>query len=255
MLSSFSARIILLVSVFSSILCSSLQAHPQDEDIILDIEQGVMSLDTETLKRERIAAEKRKQQRQLNALPTQQKFLKYIEAGIEHIVPKGLDHILFVVGLFFSTLSIKRLLLFVTAFTGAHTATLGLAALGWVSVPGWIVEPLIALSIAYVALENLLSKEPSRSRIYWIFGFGLLHGLGFASVLVDYGLPQNAMILALVAFNIGVEIGQLLIILSLLVVFYGFRTSRYYRRCIQIPISVIIGLAGSYWFIERVFLS
>lgn len=139
-------------------------------------------------------------------------FIDYIPVGFDHIVPKGLDHILFVLGLFFLSTRMGPLLWQISAFTLAHTITLALAALGYVSVPGSIVEPLIALSIVYVAVENLYTEGLSPWRPFVIFGFGLLHGLGFASVLAEFGLPDNAFIPALVGFNIGVEIGQLAVI-------------------------------------------
>lgn len=139
-------------------------------------------------------------------------FFSYIPTGFDHIVPLGLDHILFVLGLFFLSTRLKPLLWQVSAFTLAHTITLALAALGYVTVPGSIVEPLIALSIAYVAIENLFSRGLSPWRPVIIFGFGLLHGLGFASVLAEFGLPQGQFVPALIGFNIGVEIGQLCVI-------------------------------------------
>ena len=141
-----------------------------------------------------------------------QTFLRYIPVGFDHIVPKGLDHILFVLGLFFLSTRMHTLLWQVSAFTLAHTITLALAASGVVTIPGSIVEPLIALSIVYVAVENLFTDGLSRWRPYIIFGFGLLHGLGFASVLAEFGLPAGSFIPALIGFNIGVEIGQIAVI-------------------------------------------
>ena len=139
-------------------------------------------------------------------------FLNYIPVGFDHIVPLGLDHILFVLGLFFLSTRMGPLLWQVSAFTLAHTITLALAALGYVTVPGSIVEPLIALSIVYVAVENLFTDGLSRWRPFIIFGFGLLHGLGFASVLAEFGLPEGTFVPALIGFNIGVEVGQLAVI-------------------------------------------
>lgn len=139
-------------------------------------------------------------------------FFQYIPVGFDHIVPKGLDHILFVLGLFFLSTKMGPLLWQISAFTLAHTITLALAALGYVTIPGSIVEPLIALSIVYVAVENLFNDGLSRWRPLIIFGFGLLHGLGFASVLAEFGLPEGSFIPALIGFNIGVEIGQLAVI-------------------------------------------
>ena len=141
-----------------------------------------------------------------------QTFVRYIPVGFDHIVPKGLDHILFVLGLFFLSTKMRPLLWQISAFTLAHTITLALAALGYVSVPASIVEPLIAASIVYVAIENLFTDGLSPWRPFVIFGFGLLHGLGFASVLAEFGLPEGSFIPALIGFNIGVEIGQLAVV-------------------------------------------
>lgn len=139
-------------------------------------------------------------------------FLSYIPVGFDHIVPMGLDHILFVLGLFFLTSRLGPLLWQISAFTLAHTVTLALGALGLVNIPGHIVEPLIAASIVFVALENIFSNGMSKWRPVVVFLFGLLHGLGFASVLGEFGLPQGQFIPALLGFNVGVEVGQLFVI-------------------------------------------
>jgi hypothetical protein len=139
-------------------------------------------------------------------------FMQYIPVGFDHIVPKGLDHILFVLGLFFLSAQMRPLLTQVSLFTLAHTITLALAALGYVSIPGSIVEPLIAASITYVAIENIFFARLSPWRPLIVFLFGLLHGLGFASVLSEFGLPDAAFIPALIGFNIGVEVGQIAVI-------------------------------------------
>lgn len=156
-----------------------------------------------------------------------QAFATYIPVGFDHILPKGLDHILFVLGLFFLSTHLKPLIWQVSAFTAAHTVTLALGALGLVSVPGSIVEPLIAASIVYVAVENIFSSGLSRWRPLVIFGFGLLHGLGFASVLGEFGLPEDQFIPALIGFNIGVELGQLTVIaIMFLCVWQALRVAR-----------------------------
>lgn len=141
-----------------------------------------------------------------------QTFVDYIPVGFDHIIPKGLDHILFVLGLFFLSTQLWPLLTQVSLFTLAHTITLALAALGHVTVPAAIVEPLIAASITYVAVENIFMKTLSPWRPVVVFLFGLLHGLGFASVLGEFGLPEGAFLPALVGFNVGVELGQLAVI-------------------------------------------
>ncbi|WP_136443611.1 HupE/UreJ family protein [Pacificoceanicola onchidii] len=139
-------------------------------------------------------------------------FAEYIPVGFDHILPKGLDHILFVLGLFFLSTRLGTLIWQISAFTLAHTVTLALGALGYVNIPGSIVEPIIAASIVYVAVENIVSDKLHRWRPLVIFVFGLLHGLGFASVLGEFGLPQGQFVPALIGFNIGVEIGQLTVI-------------------------------------------
>ncbi|MGI3167523.1 HupE/UreJ family protein [Pseudooceanicola sp. C21-150M6] len=182
-------------------------------------------------------------------------FINYVPVGFDHILPKGLDHILFVLGLFFLSPAIRPLLWQVSAFTVAHTVTLALGALGWVNVPGSIVEPLIALSIAYVAVENIFSSKLHRWRPVVVFLFGLLHGLGFASVLQEFGLPQSQLIPALLGFNVGVELGQLTVIAAaFLLVGAWFREKGWYRPAIAIPCSTVIACIGLYWAVERTFL-
>lgn len=184
-----------------------------------------------------------------------QTFLDYILVGFDHILPKGLDHILFVLGLFFLSTQLAPLLWQISAFTLAHTITLAFGALGWVSVPGAIVEPLIAASITYVAVENILTDRLHRWRPLVVFGFGLLHGLGFASVLGEFGLPQGQFLPALLGFNIGVELGQLTVIaIAFLAVGLWFGKRPFYRRLIAVPASVVIALIGAWWVVERVFL-
>jgi hydrogenase/urease accessory protein HupE len=183
-------------------------------------------------------------------------FFDYIPVGFDHIVPKGLDHILFVLGLFFLAAQLGPLLWQVTAFTAAHTITLALGALGIVNLPGNIVEPIIAASIVFVAVENIISPRLHWWRPIVVFGFGLLHGLGFASVLGDFGLPENAFIPALVGFNIGVELGQLTVIVAAFaLVGYWFRNRPWYRARIAVPASVFIALVGAWWVIERTVLA
>ncbi|OWU84943.1 membrane protein [Oceanicola sp. 22II-s10i] len=182
-------------------------------------------------------------------------FAQYIPVGFDHILPKGLDHILFVLGLFFLSPHLRPLLWQVSAFTAAHTVTLALGALGWVNVPGSVVEPLIAASITFIAIENVFSSNLHRWRPVVVFLFGLLHGLGFASVLGEFGLPDDQFIPALLGFNVGVELGQLTVIaIAFLAVGAWFRHESWYRAAIAVPASVVIGLVGAYWFVERTVL-
>ena len=181
-------------------------------------------------------------------------FLRYIVVGFEHIVPLGLDHILFVLGLYFFASRAGALLWQVSAFTLAHTITLALAATGVVKIPASIVEPMIAASIVYVGVENILGRGTMRGRTALVFGFGLLHGLGFASVLGDYGIASGRFVPALLGFNIGVEIGQLAVIAMAFAVTGWFIARPWYRRAIAIPASLGISLIGAYWVVERTLL-
>jgi len=182
-------------------------------------------------------------------------FSNYLVIGYEHIVPKGLDHILFVIGLFLLSLRLAPLLWQITSFTIAHSVTLALGILGIVTIPASIVEPLIALSIVYVCIENMLSDKLHKWRPIIVFSFGLLHGLGFASVLGEIGLNSNHFITGLIAFNVGIELGQLSVIaICFFAVTIWFKHKTWYRQRITIPASSVIALIGGYWFIERVFI-
>ena len=178
---------------------------------------------------------------------------QYLGLGFLHILPRGLDHILFVLGLFLLSPTLKPLLLQVTAFTLAHTITLGLTVVGVFSLPAHIVEPLIALSIAYVAVENVVTTELKPWRVALVFGFGLLHGMGFAGVLAELGLPRSEFLTALVTFNLGVEMGQLTVIGVATVAIVGVLKKDWYRRRVAVPASIAIAAAGFYWTVERLF--
>ncbi len=178
----------------------------------------------------------------------------YLKLGFTHILPAGPDHILFVLGIFLLSRRLKPILQQVTAFTVAHTLTLGLSIYGVVSLPASIVEPLIALSIVFVAVENVLTPELRPSRLALVFVFGLLHGLGFAGVLSQLGLPRSEFLTALLSFNCGVEGGQLAVIgLALLLVGLPFRNQDWYRQRVVFPASCLIAAVGLYWSIQRVF--
>lgn len=183
--------------------------------------------------------------------------LTYTVIGIEHIL-LGFDHLLFVLALLMIVSGTKRLLITVTAFTVAHSITLALATLGYVQLPGPPVEAIIALSIVFVASEILHVRQGRQSltaRKPWLvaFTFGLLHGLGFAGALAEVGLPQNAIPLALLFFNVGVEIGQLLFIAAVLVVIH--LAKKYFNKTILLKapalVAYAIGVTASFWVIER----
>jgi hypothetical protein len=177
---------------------------------------------------------------------------QYLWLGYTHILPKGLDHILFVLGIFLLSPRWKTMLLQVTAFTVAHSITLGLSIYGILSLPSRIVEPLIALSIAYVAIENLVTRELKPWRLALVFMFGLLHGLGFAGVLRELGLPRDEFLTALLTFNLGVEGGQLTVIAAALLAVAPFMKKGWYRQRVVIPASIAIAAIGLYWTLVRV---
>jgi hydrogenase/urease accessory protein HupE len=177
----------------------------------------------------------------------------YIVVGFEHILPKGLDHILFVVGVFLLTPAWRPIAIQVTLFTLAHSITLALSVNGVLSVSAAIVEPLIALSIVVVCVENYFTDRLTKWRIATVFIFGLLHGLGFASVLGAVGLDSKNFVIALLGFNLGVEIGQLLIIaICMLGIGMWFGKQANYRKLLSIPASVIVGSVGLFWFVQRI---
>ncbi len=177
---------------------------------------------------------------------------RYLALGFWHIVPEGLDHILFVLGLFLLAARWRPLLWQVSAFTAAHTLTLALSTYGIVRLPPSWVEPLIALSIAYVAIENLLTSELKPWRPVVVFAFGLLHGLGFAGVLGELGLPDRDRLMALVTFNAGVELGQLAVLLVAFAAVGWLRDRSWYRQRVVVPASLAIAAMGLFWAVERV---
>ena len=181
------------------------------------------------------------------------RFARVVSLGFTHILPRGLDHVLFVCGLFLLAGGTRTLFFQISAFTVAHSVTLALAALGYVTVPPAIVEPLIAASIAYVAIENLTMTSLSRWRLAIVFGFGLLHGLGFASALRDLGVSRPDLPITLVGFNVGVELGQLAVVAlaATLVRLLPIPTSRR-RQWVTVPASAAIAAMGIFWAIQRV---
>jgi hypothetical protein len=179
----------------------------------------------------------------------------YTKLGFEHILPMGVDHILFVVGLSLLSTNLKTMLWQATAFTLAHSITLGLSMKNLVALPAGIVEPIISLSIAFVAVENILVKKLMPARIGVVFLFGLIHGLGFASALNEIGLPNGKFYTALISFNGGVELGQAAVILAMFgLLIIPFKNRSWFRNRIVLPASVLIALIGLYWTFQRVFL-
>ncbi len=175
---------------------------------------------------------------------------EYLVLGFTHIVPLGADHILFVLGMFLITRRARDVLAQVTAFTLAHSITLALSIYGVLPIPGRVVEPLIALSIVFIAVENLAVREVRPHRIALVFAFGLLHGLGFAGVLRELG---GDFATALVAFNAGVELGQLAVIAAVWAFITSWTRERtWYRRRVLVPASLAIAVMGLVWVAERI---
>jgi HupE / UreJ protein len=177
---------------------------------------------------------------------------RYLALGFTHIVPKGLDHMLFVLGIYLLSGRARSVLWQVSAFTVAHSITLGLSMYGIVAVPPRIVEPLIALSSGDVAIENIFLSELKSWRVGLVFGFGLLHGMGFAGALKELGLPRSEFVTALVTFNVGVEAGQLAVIGAAFALVGWYCADRvWYRRRIVVPTSMLIACTAVYWTIQR----
>jgi hydrogenase/urease accessory protein HupE len=190
---------------------------------------------------------------EFSRLSTGAMFWEYIKLGFRHILPLGIDHILFVLGIFLFNPKIKSVLIQVSCFTVAHSITLALAMNGIIAPSSNIIEPLIALSIVFIGIENVLFKELKWWRLIVVFLFGLIHGCGFAGVLSEIGLPENDFITALIAFNIGVEAGQTAVILLAVILFQTrFADRPWYRKRVTIPVSICISLVAVYWTVERV---
>lgn len=178
----------------------------------------------------------------------------YLKLGFEHIIPTGADHILFIAGLCLLSTNIKTIIWQATAFTVAHSVTLALSMKNLIVAPPAVVEPIIALSIMFVAVENMLAKKLSPWRIAIVFLFGLIHGMGFASSLNETGLPPGKFYTAILSFNIGVEIGQIAVIAAMFTfIINRFKKRTWYKTKIVYGISSVITLIAFYWTIERVF--
>jgi hypothetical protein len=242
---------LLAVLLFSILVVSAAWPHPEDEFCRLDPE---LCAALEAFDSDAPSLEDRLIEQSLIGRTVWETAALYVRLGFEHILPKGLDHILFVCALFFASTRLRPLILQVSSFTIAHTITLALAILGVVSVPGHIVEPIIALSIAFVAIENMVFRDMQKWRPLIVFGFGLFHGLGFAGVLTELGLPRGDLVPALISFNVGVEIGQLTIIAGLFLALRWFFEASWYRGWLVRGANGAIALIALWWTFERVFL-
>jgi len=178
----------------------------------------------------------------------------YLKLGFQHIIPSGPDHILFVISLCLLSTKISTIIWQASAFTIAHTITLALSMKNSIVVPPDLVEPIIALSICFVAVENLLITELKAWRVVIVFLFGLIHGMGFASALNEIGLPRNKFYTSVFSFNVGVELGQItIIVLVFALLIYRFGKKEWYRKYIVYPLSTIIAVIAAWWTIQRVF--
>ena len=178
---------------------------------------------------------------------------RFAASGVHHILI-GPDHLLFLVGLLLLGGSLRRLALVVSAFTIAHSITLSLAVLRLVTPPPWLVEPAIALSIVYVGADNLTVRGGRDVRAWIAFAFGLIHGFGFANVLREMELPPRALGWSLLSFNLGVEIGQLAVVIVVASVLGAVRgRSPEAGRRLAVAGSIVVIGAGAFWFVQRVF--
>lgn len=191
----------------------------------------------------------------LEKAPTQNVIWYYLQLGFSHIIPEGLDHILFVAGLCLLSTRVKAIFWQATAFTVAHSITLALSMKSIIVAPSAIVEPVIALSIMFVAIENILLKELKPWRILIVFLFGLIHGMGFASSLNEIGLPPSKFFTSILSFNLGVELGQIAIITAVFaLLIIPLRNKTWYRKNLVFPFSGAVALIAAYWTIQRLFV-
>jgi hydrogenase/urease accessory protein HupE len=180
---------------------------------------------------------------------------RFAASGVHHILI-GPDHLLFLVGLLLLGGTLRRLVLVVSAFTIAHSLTLSLAVLRVVTPPPWLVEPAIALSIVYVGADNLTVRAGRDVRGWIAFAFGLIHGFGFANVLREMDLPPRALGWSLLSFNLGVEIGQLAVVIVVASILSAIRSkSPETGRRLAVAGSAVVIAAGTYWFVQRVFFA
>jgi hydrogenase/urease accessory protein HupE len=192
----------------------------------------------------------------LENAPTKDVVWFYTKLGFKHIIPKGFDHILFVTGLCLLSTKIKPMLWQATAFTVAHSITLVLSMKNIFVVPSPIVEPIIALSIVFVALENIVINQLKPWRVLLVFLFGLIHGMGFASSLNEIGLPNGKFITSILSFNLGVELGQMAVIATVFSLLINpFKNKSWYRERVVYGLSASIALVAVYWVVERVFMN
>lgn len=179
--------------------------------------------------------------------------LQYLQIGFTHVIPLGFDHILFILSIFFLNSDVKSVIIQCSVFTLAHSVTLGLTAAGYIAPNANIIEPLIALSILFTSIENIVHQKINSWRVLVIFLFGLIHGMGFANALKETGIPQAHFVTALLFFNLGVEAGQVTIIFcAYFFIAFWFKDKPWYRNRIVYPVSSGIACVALYWTIERI---
>lgn len=177
---------------------------------------------------------------------------QFVILGFTHVVPLGTDHILFILCLFFRAKGIRTLFIQCSIFTLAHTISLALSAADVIALNSYVVEPLIAISILFTAIDIIVNEKERKWRFFLIFVFGLIHGMGFANSIKDVGIPSSQFFTAILFFNLGVELGQLsVLIMAYYLVGYWFANKEWYKKKIVYPISSIIGSIALYWTIER----
>ncbi len=190
----------------------------------------------------------------LEKAPAGNVFWYYLKLGYMHILPEGFDHILFVTGLCLLSDKVSTILWQATAFTVAHSITLALSMKNLIVAPSAVVEPIIALSILFVALENMMIEKLSPWRILIVFMFGLIHGMGFASALNEIGLPPNKFFLSIFSFNVGVELGQMTVIFAVFgLIILPFHKMKNFKKRVVFPLSIAIASIALYWTVQRVF--
>ena len=223
--------------------------HPADELCFQDAEDVLLCSELAELDRPTTGG---------SALPTieldhspVETFSLYTRFGVEHILPFGVDHLAFLLALILSATALRSLLIQISVFTLAHSLTLALGVMKLVTLNAVLVEVIIALSIAFVAIENLFVNYRLAWRSVIIFFFGLLHGLGFAGALSEMGVPNDHFVSALIGFNIGVEIAQLSFGVVVFFALHKLIKPHHFQRFVFVPGNCLVAIAGSYWLIER----
>lgn len=179
---------------------------------------------------------------------------QYFKYGFSHVVPLGFDHILFILSIFFLTSNLRLVLIQCSVFTLAHSISLGLASANLLFPDPKVIEPLISFSIVITAVGNIISDEVKNSRLVIIFLFGLIHGMGFASALKEIGIPQNNFFIAVLFFNIGVELGQVFVILlAYFLITKWVSKKTWYKSRIVYPLSSLIACIAMYLTFVRMF--